>query len=144
MNISVVDASNYFRAMLLLGRMDGKVDQSEAELMRRVGRILGFEKTFCENAVEEILENQFIVDAPPLFSTKDLALRFLKDGFSLAFVDGRLDLLEEEWIRKVATRNGIEPIVFEAERERARTAVAPPGRLAIRELLSIGGGHDVM
>ena len=70
MNISVVDASNYFKGLLLLIRKDRKVTESEVEFMRHIGKALGFERQFCENAIQGILENEHIRDQPPRFATK--------------------------------------------------------------------------
>ena len=83
MNISIVDGSNYFKGLLLLIRKDRKVSESEIHLMQRIGKILGFEKEFCDTAITDILENTYIQDEIPLFSTKELAEKFIKDGLSI-------------------------------------------------------------
>ena len=59
MKITVLDGSNYFKGLLLLIRKDRKITQAEIELMKRVGNTLGFEKTFCDNAISEILGNRY-------------------------------------------------------------------------------------
>jgi hypothetical protein len=112
MKISVLDASNYFKGLLLLVRKDRKISQSETGLMKRIGKSLGFEKEFCENAIRDILENEYIVDTPPEFSTKELALRFIRDGLALAYSDNEYDPAEKEWLRSTAERNSVEPDVF--------------------------------
>ena len=119
MKISVLDASNYFKGLLLLIRKDRKVSQSESDLMKRIGKTLGFEKEFCDDAIRDILANQYIDDTPPDFSTRELAVKFIKDGFSLAFADNEFDPSEEEWLRITAERNGIEPELFSREQEHA-------------------------
>jgi hypothetical protein len=57
MKIARVDASNYFKGLLLLIRKDGKVTTAEKEPTKCIGKSLGFEKQFCDNAINEILEN---------------------------------------------------------------------------------------
>ena len=134
MKISVLDASNYFKGLLLLIRKDRKVSQSESDLMKRIGKALGFEKEFCDGAVRDILANKYIDDTPPDFSTRELAVKFLKDGFSLALADNELDPSEEEWLRRTAERNGIEPELFSREQENAAGRKALPVHLEVDDL----------
>ena len=120
MRINVLDASNYFKGLLLLIRKDRKVTQVEIDLMRRFGKALGFEKEFCDNAIEEILDNKFIVDEPPTFSVQGLAPKFIKDGLMMAFSDGEAHPTEEEWLRSVVEKNSIDMNFFEAELQQAK------------------------
>jgi hypothetical protein len=108
MNISVLDGSNYFKGLLLLIRKDKKVTKEEHELMSRIGKSLGFEKKFIENAIQEILNNRYISVTPPVFSTRELAEKFLKDGLILAASDNEIHPKEEDWLISVAGKNKIE------------------------------------
>jgi len=108
MNITVLDGSNYFKGLLLLIRKDNKITKEEHELMTRIGKTLGFEKKFIENAVKEILHNKYISTAPPVFSTRELAEKFLKDGFVIAASDREIHPHEEAWLYSVAKNNNIE------------------------------------
>lgn len=129
MYISIQDASNYFRGLLLLIRKDRKVSPSEVDLMQRIGRRLDFEKEFCDNAIREVLANGYLEDAPPEFSSKEIALRFIRDGLSLAFSDGEYSRNEELWLRSTAGKNGIAPGVFYREQESVAARGVPPERL---------------
>ena len=84
MKIPLIDRSNYFRGLLLLIRKDRKVENPEIQLMKQIGKTLGFEPAFCENAITSILENKYILDETPIFSTKEIATLFIKDGLYLA------------------------------------------------------------
>jgi hypothetical protein len=117
MKITRVDASNYYRGLLLLIRKDGKVTDTEKELTRRIGKSLGFEKEFCDNAIQEILENKFIVDSPPEFSSTELAKKFIKDGLTLASSDDEILAPEEEWLKSTAKKNGLSLEWFFRERQ---------------------------
>jgi hypothetical protein len=108
MNISLIDAGEYFRGLLLLSRKDHKITEVETELMKRIGKTLGFEREFCENAIREILENEYVVDTPPEFSTSELAMRFIKDGLTLAFSDKEAHAFEAEWLSATAEKNGLD------------------------------------
>lgn len=117
MNISILDGSNYFKGLLLLIRKDYKITDSEIEVMKRVGKTLGFEKEFYTNAIRDVLENEYIVDTPPEFSSKELAVKFIKDGLSLSFSDNELHSSEEAWLISTAEKNGLDANWFYQERE---------------------------
>jgi hypothetical protein len=115
MKITVLDGSNYYKGLLLLIRKDRKITESEIRLMKQIGKTLGFERGFCENAIQEILENRHIVDAPPEFSTKELAIKFIKDGLAIAVSDNEVHPSEEEWLRSTAEKNGLDLTWFRQE-----------------------------
>jgi hypothetical protein len=107
MDISVFDGSSYFKGLLLLIRKDNKISKIEHELMARVGKNLGFEKTFIENAIKEIIKNKYITPDPPEFSNRELAEKFLKDGLILASSDSEIHPHELAWLTAVAEKNNI-------------------------------------
>jgi len=117
MKISVPDASNYLKGLLLLIRKDRKISEEEHELMTRVGKNLGFEKSFVENAIQEILDNKYISPVPPEFSTREIAEKFIKDGLAIAFSDMEMHPDEEKWLLSVAARNNIDEAWFHGERK---------------------------
>ncbi len=135
LTISVLEASEYFRGLLLLIRKDLKTTQREIDLVTRVGRSFGFEEEFCTNAVSEILENPFIVEESPIFSSKDLAMKFLRDGVSVALADEESHPREEQWLGSVAERNGLDPEILAREREKARAGKGYPPRLEAEDLV---------
>jgi len=107
MDISVLDGSSYFKGLLLLIRKDNKISKYEHELIARVGKTLGFEKKFIENAVKEIIRNKYITPDPPEFSNRELAEKFLKDGLTLAASDREIHPHELAWLTAVAEKNSI-------------------------------------
>lgn len=134
MKITVVDGSNYFRGLLLLIRKDRQITDSEIRLMKRIGKTLGFEREFCDNAIEEIMENTYIVDAPPEFSTKELARKFVKDGLAIAFADDEVHPSEEEWLWSAAEKNGLDLEWFRNEMLAARNRRPFPVHMEIDDL----------
>ncbi len=126
MRISVLDGSNYFKGLLLLARKDRKITEEEKGMMRTVGSILGFEKKFVENAIREILENRHISAEPPVFSTKELAEKFLIDGLAIAASDGDIHPREDEWLHSVARSNHVEESWL-AEQKETAVRVQNPG-----------------
>lgn len=134
MKITVIDGSSYFKGLLLLIRKDHKISESEIQLMKRVGTSLGFEPGFCENAIQEILENTYIVDATPQFSTKELAVKFIKDGLALASSDNEVHPSELQWLRSTAEKNGIEVTWLLQECANKTSGKQLPFRLEVDDL----------
>jgi hypothetical protein len=120
MKINVIDASNYFKGLLLLIGKDRKITDPEIALVQRIGKAFGFEKVFCDNAIRDILENKFILDVPPEFSKKELAKKFIKDGLTLAASDNEIDPSEEKWLLSIAEQNGLDPQWFYEELQRTK------------------------
>jgi hypothetical protein len=107
MKITLMDGVNYFKGLLLLIRKDRQITDGEIGLLTRIGKALGFERKFCDDAIHEILGNRHIVDEPPEFSTKRLAVKFIKDGLALALCDKGVHPSEEDWLRSTAAKNGL-------------------------------------
>ncbi len=126
MEISILDGSNYFKGLLLLIRTDRKITDSEIALMKRIGKSLGFEREFCENTIDQILENKYIVDEFPQFSSKELAVKFIKDGLFIAFSDNEAHHKEEKWLESVAELNGLDFAWFQNEKAEASKRNAVP------------------
>jgi hypothetical protein len=119
MTITVQEGSEYFRGLLLLISKDRKIADAETVLMKRIGKALGLEKDFCDNAIHEILDNKFVVDEPPGFSTSELAKKFIRDGLTLAGADDETHGLEVAWLKSAAKKNGLDAGWFLRERELA-------------------------
>lgn len=134
MKMTLIDRSNYFKGLLLLIRKDRKTTQAEIDLMNRIGQILGFEKCFCANAIAEILDNNYVVDKPVMFSTPKIAEKFIRDGLSLAFVDNEFHPREEQWLRSTAEKNGLGSGFFSREMENAGSRKGYPDRLEVDNL----------
>ncbi len=117
MKLNVIDRSNYFKGLLLLVGKDKKISLEEKKWMKKVGEILGFEKTFCEEAINNVLFNKNIVDEPPAFSEKTFAQSFLKDGIKLAFADHDINNKEHVFLEQIAVKNNISPLWFRNELE---------------------------
>lgn len=102
------DRSNYLRGLLIISRLDLTVSDYEKLAMIRLAKILGFDPHFCSEAVEELAENSYISEKPPVFSEKEIGISFLSDSLMLAFSDGNFHLNELRWIRNVAKANGLD------------------------------------
>jgi hypothetical protein len=119
MTIDVLEGSNYFKGLLLLIRKDHRINEQEAARMKTIGKSLGLEPRFCEEAIDNILENSYISDTPPTFSSPELARLFLRDGLRLAAADNEIHALEEEWLALVAAANGIDEVWLDDQKHAA-------------------------
>ena len=108
MTLNLIDRSNYFKGLLLLIRKDRVISNAEREMVKKLGKILSFDKKFVRNAINDILDNEFIIDEPPKFSSKNLTKVFIKDGIRLALADNQIHTNELEWLKSVAALNGLD------------------------------------
>src|SRR4030066_903588 len=107
MKISIIDRSLYFRGLMLLIRKDREIRYEEKQLMMRIGAILGFEKKFCKNAIDEIIHNKNIDDSPPLFSNSKIAEYFIHDAIIISLADKEIHEAEIAWLNDIARANDI-------------------------------------
>lgn len=101
------DRGNYLKALLILVGKDKKIVRQERENLVKLANILGFDKEFCDTAMNEYFENEYLVQDPPKFSDKKIAEAFLLDGIRLAVADKELHLFELNWLKSIADINGI-------------------------------------
>ena len=117
MRISLLDRSLYYKGLMILIRRDQQIHDEEKKMMLSIGEMIGFDKKFCTNTMEELLDNKHIVEAPPLFSGTDIALCFIRDGLMLSAYDGQIHDTEIKWLESVAKSNGLRN-VWSAELEK--------------------------
>ncbi len=108
MKISLLDRSLYYKGLMLLCRKDGIIHDKEKDLLMYIGEKLGFDRRFCEDTLNEILDNKYIFDAPPHFSETCIAKCFIRDGLRLSLVDGQMHELELAWLKAVAEKNSLD------------------------------------
>ena len=118
MKIPLSDRGKYYRGLLVLIKKDRIVSAREQELMMRFGQALDFDKRFCETAINDLARNPHIKDVPMVFSDRSTAESFVRDGVSLASIDGEFHPEELRWLKAVANANGLEDerISFEIAR----------------------------
>jgi hypothetical protein len=126
MSLPLLDRSNYYKGLLVLARKDRTIDPRERELMIRVGRMLDFDKRFCEAAIDDLLRNPHITDEPIVFPTQEIAECFLRDGLRLAIVDEEIHPEELAWLKTVARVNGLTTEWLDAEAKRLGEKEASP------------------
>lgn len=107
MKISLLDRSLYYKGLMILIRKDRQIHDEEKKTMLGIGKMLGFDTKFCAKTMEALLDNNHIVEEPPLFSETDIALCFIRDGLRLSASDGQVHEVELKWLESVAESNGL-------------------------------------
>ena len=107
MNNNYLDRSNYVKGLLLMIGKDKKITDEERDFLHRAAEMLSFNKKFIESAVNELFENKYLGNEPPVFSQKQYAEAFLRDAIKLAFADNDLSSKEFDWLQSTAAANGL-------------------------------------
>ena len=105
MSLSLVDRSNYYRGLLVLTGRDRIIDPREREFMLQIGKVLDFERRFCEATIDDLMVNPHLMKEPIVFSSPSVADCFFRDAVRLALVDGEINPQELRWLRKIAQTN---------------------------------------
>ncbi len=116
-----LDRSNYVKGLLLLIGKDKKITDSERDFLHKIGNILSFNKKFIESAINELFENEFLGNEPPVFSQKQYAEAFLRDAIQLALVDNDVSREELDWLHSIALSNDVSDEWLKNEMEYCRS-----------------------
>jgi hypothetical protein len=108
MKFTVKDKSNYLRGLLILIGKDKNIAIKEKDLFLRLSKTLGLSADFCTDAINELLENNYLIEDPPKFSDMEIAKAFIQDAIQLAFADGSIHLYEMNWIKFVGDKNNVD------------------------------------
>lgn len=119
MKLNIKDKSNYLKGLLVLIGKDKKISTNESDFIMNVGKTLGFDQEFCEEAISTLLENEYISQDPPKFSDENFAKSFIEDGISVSITDDELSNMEIDYLKSIATKNSVDERWFD---EQLRTA----------------------
>jgi len=108
MKLTMLDRSTYLKGLMLLIKKDNVIAESEKKLMIKIGQTLGFDKSFIETSIKDLMDNQYITDNLPTFSNVAFAESFILDGLKVAFSDNDFAPEEMELLTSIAEQNGIE------------------------------------
>jgi hypothetical protein len=107
MTNNYLDRSNYVKGLLLLIGKDNRITDSERGFLHKIGGALSFDKKFIESAINELFDNEYLGNEPPVFSRKQYAEAFLRDAIQLTLVDNDLTDEEFDWLKSIAVANNI-------------------------------------
>jgi hypothetical protein len=107
MTNNYLDRSNYVKGLLLMIGKDKIITDKERDFLHKTGKTLSFNKEFIERAIDELFENEYLGNEPPVFSQNNYAEAFLRDAIKLACVDNDLSSEEFDWLQSIAVSNGL-------------------------------------
>ncbi|PHR34393.1 MAG: hypothetical protein COA38_03775 [Fluviicola sp.] len=91
----------YFNNLVMLARVDGKVDAAELNLLTRIATRLGL----TSEQVKEIIEHSNEYPMIPPVSREERYERFIQ-FVKMIFADGKIDPIEEKLVSKYGTALG--------------------------------------
>lgn len=107
MILNPIDKSNYLRGLLILIKRDRTVNEIEKVRIKELSKILGFNGSFVENALNELLENEYLIENPPKFKNHKLVEAFIKDAIKIAFFENVLNIYKLNWLSAFAIDNDL-------------------------------------
>lgn len=120
MKLDIKDKSNYLKGLLVLIGKDKKISTDEGDFIMNVGKTLGFDQKFCEEAISTLLENEYISDDPPKFSDENFARSFIEDGISVSITDDELTNMEVDYLKSIAAKNSVDESWFDEKLLKAK------------------------
>ncbi len=107
MKMTIEDKSNFLRGFLILIRKDNILEDEEKKMAMIIGKHFGFSESFCETAINELLENEFISEKPPVFSNQLIARFFLDESKNILMQIHGINIDEKIWLKQIAKANNI-------------------------------------
>lgn len=101
------DKSEFLRGFLILIRQNKEISIYERNMTMVIGKYFGFAKDFCNDSINSILENEYVSNNPPRFSSKSIAEYFVTESFNILNQIHMLSSDEISWLRKTAEVNQI-------------------------------------
>ncbi|VAX16758.1 hypothetical protein MNBD_IGNAVI01-2664 [hydrothermal vent metagenome] len=113
MELTYKDCSEFLRGFLVLVKKDNNICEFEKNMSMVVGEYFGFAEEFCEESIGALLENNFISEEPPIFSSKIIAEFFIEESYKILSQIHPLAPNEEEWLLKTAEANKVNYAITE-------------------------------
>ena len=106
--ITYKDRSEFLRGFSVIIRKNNCNNIDEKTMFSIIGKYFGFEKVFCEKAIEQLLVNKYISEHPAVFSTKPVAEFFISDVNKIMLHTNSLTEASKEWLKKTAELNKVD------------------------------------
>ena len=107
MILNPIDKSNYLRGLLLLIKSNKSINETEKKRIKEVSNVLGFNGHFVDNAISDLLDNEFLVESPPKFTNHKLAETFIKDAIKISLIEDVLNIYKIHWLMLFAINNDL-------------------------------------
>jgi len=105
---TILDKSNYLKGLLIVAKMNNKIDEGEKDIIANVSSRFGFSQDFLTEAMQTILANDFVSNTPIQFSKPVVAEKFIQECLQL--VNSKDDPAPREllWLSEVAKINELD------------------------------------
>jgi len=113
---TIRDKSNYLKGLLIVAKMNNKIDDGEKDIITNASTRFGFSQDFINETMQNILANDFVSAAPIQFSEPEVAQEFI--GECLHLVISKDDPAPREilWLNEVAKINQLDDEWFLVEK----------------------------
>lgn len=105
---TVLDKSNYLKGLLIVAKMNNKIEEGEKDIISSASNRFGFSSDFTNETIQNILANDFVPNTPIQFSKPEVAQEFI--GECLKLVISKEDPAPREllWLSEVAKINQLD------------------------------------
>lgn len=105
---TIQDKSNYLKGLLIVAKMNNKIDEGEKNIITDVSSRFGFSQDFLNETMQNVLANDFLSSSPIQFSKPTVAKDFI--GECLRLVISKEDPAPREllWLSEVAKVNALD------------------------------------
>ena len=107
MVLNPIDKSNYLRGLLILIKIHRSINEIEKKRIKEVSSVLGFNRGFVDNAINELLDNEYLIETPPKFTNPRLAETFIKEAIKISMSENVLNIHNLHWLIALADNNNL-------------------------------------
>jgi len=117
---TILDKSNYLRGLLIVAKMNNKIDDGEKDIITTASSRFGFSQDFLTETMQNILANDFVSTTPIQFSKPAIAREFIDECLKL--ITSKDDPAPREilWLDEVAKINNLDEEWFIKEKREAQ------------------------
>ncbi|MCK9425504.1 MAG: hypothetical protein M0Q21_05635 [Ignavibacteriaceae bacterium] len=117
---TILDKSNYLRGLLIVAKMNNKIDEGEKDIISSASNRFGFSQDFLTETMQNILANDFVSNTPIQFSKPAVAQEFIGECLKLIISKDDPSPRELLWLNEVAKINTLDDEWFIKEKRLAQ------------------------
>jgi len=105
---TILDKSNYLKGLLIVAKMNNKIEDGEKDIISSASSRFGFSQDFINETIQNILANDFVPNTPIQFSKPAVAQEFIGECLKLVISKENPAPRELLWLSEVAKINKLE------------------------------------
>jgi len=111
--ITYKDRSEFLRGFATIIKKNNCGHPDEKIMFLTIGKYFGFEKEFCEKAVEHLMINKYIPEEPAIFTARPVAEFFINDVAKIMLHTNSMTEASKQWLLKTAEANEVKFNLYE-------------------------------